>query len=337
MRRLFPSVLILLLFAGRAFASANFDIQKIADGVYAAIVKPGSPVGSNAAFVINKDDVVVVDTHLRPSYARELQAEIMKLTPLPVRYVVNTHWHNDHTQGNQAYFNAFPKGVEFLSHVNTRRDILGKAIPSMREQLQTLPGQLQKLEEKLAGATDEKARAPLKTQIDQGRAYLEELKQIEISLPTITFDHSLILHKGDREIRMLYFGRGHTAGDVVVFLPKERVVVSGDLLTGGIPFYRDAYPSDWIPTLKALATLDFDQVVPGHGSVQQGKAQLNKLIAFMEDMVAGVKKMAAAGQSLEQVKAGLDLSKYKDDFPGFAASSAMAIERTYAEATGKIQ
>ena len=337
MKRPVLSLLLSLPLTASAWASANFDIQKIADGVYAAIVKAGSPVGSNAAMVINKDDVLILDTHLRPSYARELLEEVKKLTPLPVRYVVNSHWHNDHTQGNQAYFNAFPRGVEFLSHTNTRRDILGKAIPSIREQLQTLPGQLQKMEQKLAAATEEKDRAQLRTQVENTRAYLEELKQIEISLPTITFDRSLILHKDGREIRILYFGRGHTAGDVVLFLPKERVVVTGDLLTGGIPFYRDAYPSDWIPTLKAVASLDFDQVIPGHGPVQQGKARLNRLIAFMEDMVAGVKQRVATGQSLDQVKASLDLSRYKDDFPGFAASSAMAIERSYAEATGKIK
>lgn len=317
-------------------ASANFDLQKIADGVYAAIVKPGSPVGSNGAVIINKDEALIVDTHYRPSFARELLEEVKKITPLPVRYVVNTHWHNDHTQGNQAYFNAFPKGVEFLSHVNTRRDILTKALPSIKDQLQTLPGQLQKMEEKLAGVTDEKDRAQLKAQIDNNRAYLAELKMIEITLPTLTFDRSLILHRGDREIRVLYFGRGHTAGDVVVFLPRERVVVTGDLLTNGIPFYRDAYPSDWATTLKGLATLDFDQAIPGHGPVQQGKTQLNKLIAFMEDMVAGVKKMVAEGKSLDDTKKGLDLSKYKDEFPNFGPGSQSAIERTYAEATGKI-
>ncbi len=96
-------------------------------------------------------------------------------------------------------------------------------------------------------------------------------------------------------------------------------------------------PSDWITTLKAVSTLDFDQVIPGHGPVQQGKAQLNRLIAFMEEMVAGVKRMAAAGRSLEEVKAGLDLSQYKADFPNFAGGSAGAIERAYAEATGKIK
>lgn len=332
-------LLALLLLPAALSASQNFDIQKIADGVYAVITKPGSPAGSNGAFIINKDDVLVVDTHYRPSFARELLEEIRKVTPLPVKYVVNTHWHNDHTQGNQAYFNAFPKGVEFLSHVNTRRDILSKAIPSIKDTLQALPGNIQKWEAQLPTTTDAQARTRLETQITNQKAYLVELKQIEISLPTLTFDRSLILHKGEREIRVLYFGRGHTAGDVVVFLPKEKITVTGDLLTSGIPFFRDAFPSEWAATLKGVATMDTEQFVPGHGPVQQGKIQITRLIAFLDEMVPLVRKLAAEGKTLEQVKATVDFSKYKDQFAGFTPpiGNVMAVERTYAEATGKVK
>ena len=102
-----------------------FDIVKVAEGVYAAIGRPNAPmaIGCNAAIIINQDDVLVVDTHLTPSAARALLAEIRKLTDKPVRYVVNTHWHNDHTQGNQAYFSVFLDGVEFISSHATREDI----------------------------------------------------------------------------------------------------------------------------------------------------------------------------------------------------------------------
>ena len=308
---------ILLLLPSLASASQSFDIVKIADGVYAAIVKPGAPVGSNGAFIINKDEVLVVDTHYRPSFARELLEEIRKLTPLPVKFVVNTHWHNDHTQGNQAYFNAFPKGVEFLSHVNTRRDIVSKAIPSIKDSLETLPGTIQKMEAQVPTTADAQARARLETNIANQKAYLAELKMIEINLPTLTFDKSLILHRGDREIRILYFGRGHTAGDVVVYLPKEKIVVTGDLLTNGIPFFRDAFPSEWSATLKGVASLDTDQFVPGHGPVQQGKTQISRLIAYLDEMVPAVRKLAAAGKTIDEVKAALDFSKYKDQLAGF--------------------
>ena len=97
-----PLFAIALLALGVTPASAQiFAIEKVAEGVYAAIPRPGEPVGSNGAFIINPDDVVVVDTHYRPSYARALMGEIKKITPTPVAYVVNTHWHNDHVQGTR--------------------------------------------------------------------------------------------------------------------------------------------------------------------------------------------------------------------------------------------
>jgi cyclase len=318
-------------------ASTNFDIQKVADGVYAVIVKPPNFVGSNGAIIINKDDVLIVDTHYRPSMAAELIAEVKKLTPNPIRYVVNTHWHNDHTQGNDAYVNAFPN-VEYLSHINTRRDIIGKAIPSIAESLASLPGDIQKMEAAAAALTDPAAKARQDGVIADRKAYLAELKKMQITLPTLTFDHSMILHKGGREIQLLYFGRGHTAGDVVVFLPKEKVLISGDLITNGIPFFRDAYPAEWTSTLKGVSHLDFDSVVAGHGPVQTGKSQILRLIAYMDEMVAGVRKMANEGKTFDQVKASLDLSKHKDGLAGFQTplGNELAVKRTYDEAKGLV-
>lgn len=332
--------LCLITLSGSGFASANLDIQKIADGVYAVSPKPGSRVGSNAAVVVNGDGVLIVDTHLRPSFARELLVEVKKITPLPVRYVVNTHWHNDHIQGNQAYFNVFPRGVEFLAHTNARREILNKAIPQVDEQLRNLPGQIRELEEKLAAVRDKAERARLEAQVQSTRSYLEELQQINITLPTFTFDRSLFLH-GSRDIHIHYFGRGHTAGDVVVFLPKERVLMTGDLFLGThIPFSRDSYPSEWAATLKAASQLDFDWVIPGHKNVENredAKIHFANLIAFFEDVVPRVQAMAAAGKTLDQVKEELDLSKYKTQFANFTTHSGMVIERAYAEASGRLK
>jgi glyoxylase-like metal-dependent hydrolase (beta-lactamase superfamily II) len=122
----------------------------------------------------------------------------------------------------------------------------------------------------------------------------------------------------------------------VVYLPKEKVLISGDLLTNGIPFMRDGYPSQWINALESLQTLDWTQAIPGHGGVQQGKGQLEKLTAFMRDLVAAVKSAIAKGMTLEDAKKSIDLSKHAPNFPGFAQSSQSAIDRAWAELSGKI-
>ena len=112
-----------------------------------------------------------------------------------------------------------------------------------------------------------------------------------------------------------------------------------DLLSGGIPFMRDAYPVEWITTLEGLRNLDWTQAIPGHGDVQQGKAQIEKLIAYMRDVVAGVKDAVAKGMTLEDTKKSLTLSQHSGNFGApqqFARSNAAMIERAWAEVTGKI-
>ena len=152
------------------------------------------------------------------------------------------------------------------------------------------------------------------------KAYLVELRDLQITLPTLTFEKSLVLHKratdgSERSIQILYFGKGHTRGDVVIFLPKEKVVITGDLLTGGVPFARDSYPSLWAGTLEQVHKLDFTQVIPGHGGVQQGKQRLELTIALMKELVEYVKAAVAKGQSPEDMVKAFDSAKYDANFP----------------------
>jgi glyoxylase-like metal-dependent hydrolase (beta-lactamase superfamily II) len=341
--RLASRFALILILCALPAAGQSFDITEVAPGVFAAIGRAG--VASNGAFIINQDDVLVVDTHFRPSWARDLIAEIRKRTPKPVRYVVNTHWHNDHVQGNQAYINVFGTGVEYLAQHTAREDMVSKAIPSIKESLERgVPQRIAELEKMLAEGKNQRgealtadARARAEDQLASSKAYLEELKHIQLTLPTLTFERSLILHKPDREIHIYFFGKGHTRGDVVVYLPKEKVVVTGDLLTNGIPFMRDAYPSLWIGTLEAIERLDWQQVIPGHGGVQPDKSQIGKLIAYMKDMVAAVKDAIGKGMTLEEARQKIDLSRHSANLPNFQGSNRSAIDRAWAELTGQLK
>lgn len=309
----------------RGQSSTYFNIQKVAEGVYAAIAKPG--VLCNGAFVVTNDGVLVVDTHLRPSWAKDLIGAIGKITSQPVRYVINTHWHGDHTQGNKAYEAAFPHGTEFISHHNTRDDIIAKAIPNIKTNLDSLPVQIGRLKARFESGKrpdgsmmNDSMKAALKTQIESQEAYLVELKTLEITVPNLTFDRSLILWKDDRQIQILYFGEAHTRGDVVIYLPREKILVTGDLLTGGLPFMRDAVPLAWGQTLEGVAKLDIEQVLPGHGEVQKGKERLNLVVKYLNDLYPAVKAQMDKGAPVEEaVKAVGDQlePKYGKDFTNF--------------------
>jgi len=347
--RLVLAMGVLGLLAGLAAAQAQYwDVTQVADGVYAAIGKNGA--FGNCAFIVNQDDVLAVDGSMRPSWARDLVLQIQRLTDRPVRYVVNTHWHPDHTQGDEAYLEAFGPSVEFIAQQFTDEDITGKEIPNIQKTLADLPGQIAKMEKSLADGKDaegnplaEGARAALEKQLADQKAYLGELQQMRIPPRTLTFEHNLTLHKpGGRTIEILNFGTGHTRGDVVVFLPKEKVVVTGDLFTSGIPFFRDSYPSHWVKVLEAMDKLDWTVAIPGHGDVQQGKGQIEKLIAFMKDLLGQVKAAVAQGKSLEETKKAVNVAGRASDFSVYKTPEAyqralnVAIERCWMEASGKI-
>jgi glyoxylase-like metal-dependent hydrolase (beta-lactamase superfamily II) len=254
-------------------------------------------------------------------------------------------------QGNQAYFNVFPAPVEFISHHATREDIQKKAIPSVAQQLESIPQQIAQAEQRLAQGVDpagkpltEEQKTQQRAALERQKRYLEELRHLEITLPTLTFERSLALHKPGRDIHILFFYKGHTRGDVVVWLPKERVLVSGDLLTAQLPFPRDSYPSEWVRTLGAMAKLEFDQVIPGHGPVQQGKDHLNLVAEVIGSIVEQVRAAVSRGQSLEDTKKAVNVESFRVRVTGgqerlnaaFDQRVAGLIERAYWELTGKL-
>jgi cyclase len=322
--------------------ASSFDIVRLADGVYAAIGKNG--VFGNGAFIVGQEGVLVVDTQARPSWARDLITEIRRVTDKPVRYVVNTHWHGDHVQGNQAYLAEFGGGVEFISQTYAREDMVVRGGPQLQQQVSTtIPNAIAQMEKQLSDGKDaqgnaltDATRAQIQAQLKTQKDNLAEYKNITLVPSTITYENSMVLHFADREIDLLHWGLAHTRGDTVVYLPKEHVVITGDLLTNGIPVMRTAYPVEWISTLDAIDKLDWNAAIPGHGNVQQGKSQLESLLAYLKDLVSAVKESVAKGQSMEQAEASVDLSKYKSAFPNFdSGGNKSAIDRAWTEISVK--
>ncbi len=177
--------------------------------------------------------------------------------------------------------------------------------------------------------------------IDRRRAYLSRLQEVkEFVLPTVTFEDTLTLHRGGREIRMLHFA-GHTRGDIVLYLSAEKILISGDLLDD-LPYTGHGSPAALVATLKELAKLDFEWMIPGHGGVKHGKEHLNQVLALFESIVTQVQESARAGLSLEDTRKKVDVEKFgaafvTDDVSGryWNGFIPAAVERAYNEATGK--
>ena len=280
-----------------------FDFKKVADGIYGAIAKPTAMLNCNAAVIVNRDHVLVVDTHSKPSAAKALIRQIRdEITQLPVRYVVDSHLHGDHAMGNEAYPEIFGGNVEVISSVKTREWMEKLGLSRLKESIDSVPKQVAELRSKLETSKDESERAILKAHIAGLEEYKKEMTPPRVSLPSMTFDRRLVIHRGGREVHLLFLGRAHTAGDVVAFVPSERVIATGDLMHGLLPYMGDGFPDEWPTTLKALEALEFDGVIPGHGSIQEGKVVLAQFRGYVEEITEKVSRGIERGQAFDELK-----------------------------------
>ncbi len=290
----------------RAPSNTLFRIERVSEGVYAAIAKPAAMINCNAAIIVGSDHVLIVDSHSKPSAARALIEQIRsEITDHPVRYVINSHFHWDHTQGNPAYPQAFGASTEIISSMATREWLAREGMGRLQDSLGSVPKQVSDLRTQLTAIKTPPERERLELQIAELESYGKEMAQARIVLPTITFDQRMVIHRDGREIHLLFLGRGHTAGDIVVFIPSERVVATGDLMHSVLPYIADGYPEEWPRTLTALEALAFDRLVPGHGSVQQGKFVLAFFRNYLEELNEAVKRGIERGASLAELQRAL--------------------------------
>ncbi|HEY7059349.1 MAG TPA: MBL fold metallo-hydrolase [Vicinamibacterales bacterium] len=314
-----------------------YRFQEIRPGIYSALGTGTLNVGSNSAVIVNADDVLVVDSHITPEAARVMLQEIRTLTDKPVRFLVNTHFHFDHTDGNQV----FGPGVDIIGHEFTRRKLAGDFLhePIFVNSVAALPKQIADLEARAASETDGTVKARLEQQLRVQRAYQEQLKEIKPTPPNVAFSDAMSLIRGGREIRLLFLGRGHTGGDVVVYLPAERVVCTGDLLVNGIANLVDGYVNQWPAALDRLAALDFDDVIPGHGEPCKGKERIAFFQAYLRDLWAQAVKLHDAKVPAEAAARQIDMTSHQTHFPSITAPGVnpVAMARMYAVMEGRAE
>src|SRR5205809_6948185 len=316
---------------------AKFDIQKVADGVYAAVAAPAYKVNSNTAIIESDDGLVIVDTHSKPSAARVIVEHLRDMTTKPVRYVVNTHFHWDHWHGNEVYPAVYP-GAEIVTNQLTREAMVRKGLKRIQDHVRQVPREIAQLKADLAAARAPAERARLEADVRLAESYLAEVTTLRPALPTIAFEQTMKLYRRDREIHLLFLGRAHTEGDVFVYLPKEKVVITGDAVIGWSPFMGDGYPEDWVATVDRLAQLDFTQMIMGHGDVA-GRDWLSTFRSYIHDMVDAVREQVATGATLAEVQQRVPAKlapTYEKPFSTYGAFRPWRqgilgnIERTYA-------
>lgn len=308
-------------------AEDDFQIVQVADGIYAAIAKPGGLASGNAGFIIGDDGVMIVDTFLTPVAIEELIAEIAKKTQQPIKYAVNTHYHLDHTGGNQV---LAKRNIPIFAHAKAmgwQQPKNARFLPSPAELDKRKAETAKQLSDTPADQADKRA------QLERQLRRLDAMRQIELTPPSILFEvGGLHVYLGRRDV-ILSTLPGHTGGDVLVDVPDANVLFTGDLgWSKTLPNLIDATVNDWIPSLDWMLKNDKTKFVPGHGEVATG-SDIREFRDYLDDLRSRVKSAIASGLTMQQAKEQLKLpAKYKSfAFQNFAQPN---VEDMYKELTG---
>jgi len=256
-------------FASQAdLADKKVSFEKLSDHAYAYTAE-GDP---NTGIIVGDNAVVVADTQATPVMAQDVIRRIREVTDKPVKYVVLTHYHAVRVLGASAY-----GAREVIASQDTYDLIVERGEADMKSEIERFP-RLFRAVESVPGLT----------------------------WPTLTFKGEMTLWLGTLEVKLMQLGRGHTKGDTVVWLPNERVMLSGDLFEfGATPYAGDAYFSDWPTTLDAIAALKPAKLVPGRGAALLNESQVQEGLAstraFVSELFAAIKSAAAAGKDLRTV------------------------------------
>ena len=273
------------------------DKAEVAPGIWLFRTASYGDVGldGNSIAILSRDGVLVFDTNGTPAAAAAVLAEIRTITDRPVRYVVNSHWHWDHWYGTEVYRQAFP-AVTIVAHEKTRAMMMGPALAFNRPGLeQQLPGYIASLEQRGAD----------KTLIEADRFFLEQKKAVQHTFPNVTYSDRMTIELGERHVEVLHYDRAVTPGDTLLYLPNEKVLITGDLLVNPISFALSCYPTGWLRTLEKMSALDASVIVPGHGAVLRDRTLLDATMEVFRVLLREGKAAKERGLDPDQAKAAV--------------------------------
>ncbi|MEC1523922.1 MBL fold metallo-hydrolase [Neobacillus niacini] len=280
--------------------SKHFQLVYIAEGIYAAISVPGTGSVGNATIIDLGDSTLVVDTFNSIQAAEDLKVAAFHLTGKPVSYVINTHWHSDHTSGNQVFS---PK-AQIISTSITREIMATFGKKRLEQQVsnpEPIYQAIKELEEKIQQERDEKLKKEMQWENASDIEYMKILPKLVYTLPTITFDQQLIIHGSDRDVQLITYGGGHTQSDTFVYLPEEKIAVMGDLvLSEHHPVMIHANPQEWLNILDRVELLDIETIIPGHGGICSME-ELREVKGYISNIMSLVAETLQSRGSIDDI------------------------------------
>lgn len=317
-------IAIALLLATAALADSSSTkertVTKLAENVYTIRHDDPLPgwVNGNTTVIIGSRGVFVVDSCNVGWAAREDIADIKKWTSKPVLYLLNTHWHHDHSAGNNDYLAAWP-GVQIIAHAETQR-MFEATVPYVRKDIVESTVETEKMLKTMLDnkSLPEERRKYLENQRARIPAVVEDANAFVHQTPTLVFERDFTVDLGDRKVEVKHLGRGNTGGDAVAYLPAEKVLAAGDLVVSPVPYTFGGYPSEWPRTLDRILELQPSIIVPGHGDVLRDTKYVTLLRDLFSSVVrqvdAAIRKNAEA--TPEEVSKTVDVAALRDAILG---------------------
>ena len=295
-----------------------YRTQPVADRVH-MIYRPVAtdpPFEGNVTVVEQSAGLVVVDAGGTPLSGRRVVQQIRTISAKPVRFLIYTHYHGDHNLGAGAFLKAWPD-VRIVSTEATRRNMTGKPMAYVTSYSKGYADTLKSLG---AILQDPKAPPALKAGVSHfeasGPGIIAAYKDLKSYPADVTFTDHLTLEDADAPVEVMFLGPANTDGDAVVWLPKQRVVASGDVVTAPVPYAASSFPRTWIEAIRRIEALDYAYLVPGHGELQTDHAYLDRVIGALQSVRDQVGPLAAQGLSLEETRKRVHLDDIKRAFAG---------------------
>jgi len=300
----------------------EYKWQELAPGVWAAIRQDPFelPQEGNSVFVATDAGVVVFDAGGSPAMGEAIVAKVRSVTDKPVTHVIISHWHADHMRGLQAIRASFPKAQVF-THPHSLDFILSTKDKWLKRRVNMVPNIIKGVNNALSSNKDLSGRPLIQEEKDwlqKGLAIADQLdkenNRTTYVIPDATFEDHMTLYMGGKEIQFMHIGNAHTAGDIVMWLPQEKIIAAGDIVTGPIPLMPSAYTRSYVSVLNRIKALGFKTLVPGHGLVANDSQYIDLLIDTFESVSAQMKQCVAQGLSQEDATAKIDFSGVEKRF-----------------------
>jgi len=322
------AALVVLLLG--TFAGATAGRTDAEGGAFARVVLPvaehvwllqrpvptDAPFEGNVEVVEQSDGLVVIDAGGSPIAGRDIVRLVRSLSGKPVKAVVYTHYHGDHHLGAGELLAAWPH-ARVISTARTRENMLGPPMAYIRTYAKSY-GDMAAYAARQAGVDSLPAalRAGWARFAAAGPAMVAGYTGLRAIPATITFTDRLSLPDSLAPVELMFLGRANTDGDAIAWLPRQRVLVTGDVVVHPIPYASACFLGEWIGVLERLKGFDFRFLVPGHGEVQRDRAYVDRLIAALSEVRARVGPLAREGRTLEEVRGQVDLGDLQDRFAG---------------------